>query len=302
MRKMRRLTLRHFLYLQELHRHGSFSRAATALAISQPTLSQQIAQMEEILGVELVERGPRLLKLTDDGRLMLERSRKILTLLGDTIDMLSGERQTATLRVGIPGYMSYPIVSDILRAFRESNSGVVTYLAELPAEEMSLMLNEGEIDIGFLSLPTPTRLDETMASQTIWEAPLLVCLQKQDALAARPYLTADDLRQLDFVLIPREYHRSHYDNQLASLKAFGFDPRLVRTDVSTVQSQMGLTSAGLGACLLSENTVPIPDDLVLKPTKPELCTHALALFWSPENRNPYLRNFQRVAAECARSR
>lgn len=97
--------------------------------------------------------------------------------------------------------------------------------------------------------------------------------------------------------MPRDYHRTHYDDQLASLRALGIEPRLISTDVSNIQSQMNLTSAGLGVCLLSEKTAPIPDDLVLKRTEPELGTHTLALFWSPENRNPLLQVFRKCLRE-----
>ncbi|MGR9439953.1 LysR substrate-binding domain-containing protein (plasmid) [Rhizobium leguminosarum] len=297
LRRMRRLSLRQLIYFVELQHHGSFSRAAVALAISQPTLSQQIAQLEETLGVALLQRGTKLLRLSDDGELFLIRCRRILGMLGDAMEMLDGERRTKTLRLGIPSYLSYSSVTELLRQFRQRQPAVIPYLAEMPAEEMSQFLNEGELDAGFLTLPTPARLMEDMRSQTIWEAPYRVCLSRQHRLASKKILRAEDLAELDFVLVPRDYHRAHYDYQLNALRGLGIEPRIIDTDVSTTQSQMALAAAGLGACLISPGTAAIPDDLVLKETEAAIGTHALALFWPPASNNPLLKFF----CDCARS-
>ncbi|MBA2003490.1 LysR family transcriptional regulator, partial [Escherichia coli] len=90
-----------------------------ALAISQPTLSHQIAQLEATLGVILVERGTRLLRLTARGELLAGRASRILGLLDETIDLLDSHDDKKELRIGIPSYMSYPAVTELLASFRE---------------------------------------------------------------------------------------------------------------------------------------------------------------------------------------
>jgi len=288
---LRRISLRQLIYLVELKRCGGFGRAAQALAISQPTLSHQIAQLEATLGVILVERGTRLLRLTARGELLAARASRILGLLDETIDLLDSHDDKKELRIGIPSYMSYPAVTELLASFREVARDAQLFLVEMTAEQMSDKLNEGEIDAGFLSLPTPDRLLDEMISLPIWEAPYLICLPKRHPLAGKPALHAKDLEQLDIVLAPREYHRAHYDHQLEALRALGIVPRIVHADVATTQSQMALTAAGVGACLLSEGANPILRELVLKKTEPALCNHRLALFWSPANRNALLERF-----------
>ena len=70
-----------------------------------------------------------------------------------------------------------------------------------------------------------------------------------------------------------------------------------RTDVTNIQSQMALTAAGIGACLLSAETAPLPPDLVLKSSMPELGRHQLSLFWLEDNENQHLKRFKRCLLE-----
>ncbi len=158
--------------------------------------------------------------------------------------MLGSERRQKPLRIGIPSYLSYPVVSPFCGNFREIHPGLFPHLVEMPAEEMSQYWNDGDLDAGFLSLATPSRLSDEIHSTIVWEAPRLVCLSKRHPLAAKEVLHAYDIAQLEIVLIPREHHRSHYDYQLEALRAVGIEPRLVATDVTNTQSQMGLGGVG----------------------------------------------------------
>lgn len=184
LRRLRRLSLRQLLYFVELERHRNFGRAAIALGVSQPTLSQQIGQLEEVMGVTLISRGTRRFMLTEPGEVVLARARKALNLLAETIEAIGSDQAEEPLHLGIPNYTTYPIVAEALRRFRTVHPQAIPHLIELGAEEMSQQLNDGELDAGFLSVPTPTRLVAHMESMTIWQAPTLVCLPKKHPFAA----------------------------------------------------------------------------------------------------------------------
>ena len=72
------MILRHIRYLQAVVEHGNFTRAAEALHVSQPTLSQQIKQLEEMVGAQLLDRGGRMVRPTDAGAAYLEYARRAL--------------------------------------------------------------------------------------------------------------------------------------------------------------------------------------------------------------------------------
>ncbi|MFJ6324731.1 MULTISPECIES: LysR family transcriptional regulator [unclassified Rhizobium] len=293
LQRLRRLSLRQLIYFMELERYGGFSRAAAALAISQPTLSQQISQLEGELGVKLIDRTTRRFVLTTDGRELQIRLRRIMKQLGDAVSEVSSHHHGEALSIGIPNYTTYPVISETLRRFIAAAAGTMPRLIEVSAEEMSQLLNDGELDAGFMTMPTPVRLAPRMASLVAWEAPLLFCLQKSHPFAALPALLPEHIAALDIVLVPRDYHRAHYDHQLGCLRSLAIEPRLVETEVTNIQSQMALTSAGIGACLLSADTALLPPDLVLKPSLPELGRHQLSLFWADDNMKPQLRQFRR---------
>lgn len=297
LRRLRRLSLRQLIYFMELERYGSFGRAAQALAISQPTLSQQISQLEGELGVKLIDRTTRRFVLTDEGRALQMRLRRTMKQLADAVSEVTSHTDSQALSIGIPNYTTYPVVSEVLRRFIAAAPGSMPRLVEVPAEEMSQLLNDGELDAGFLTVPTPVRLSARMASLVAWEAPLLFCLHKSHPFAALPTLLPEHVAELDIVLVPRDYHRTHYDHQIGCLRALGIEPRLVETDVTNIQSQMALTAAGIGACLLSAETAPLPPDLVLKSSMPELGRHQLSLFWLEDNENQHLKRFKRCLLE-----
>ena len=90
---MKRVTIKHLRYFVALARHGHFSRAADACAISQPALSVQVKELEDILGAALVERGPRQIRLTGIGQTLAARARDILRAV-DELDDLARSRAT----------------------------------------------------------------------------------------------------------------------------------------------------------------------------------------------------------------
>ena len=72
------MQLRHIRYLMAVAEHGNFTRAAAALHVSQPTLSQQIIQLEDRLGVALLDRSGRVIKATDVGRVYIDHAQRAL--------------------------------------------------------------------------------------------------------------------------------------------------------------------------------------------------------------------------------
>src|ERR1700742_3552084 len=98
--RLRRISLKQLIYFMELERYGSFGRAAQALAISQPTLSQQISQLEGELGVKLIDRTTRRFVLTDEGQALQGRLRRIMKQLGDAILEVSSRHHGEALSIG----------------------------------------------------------------------------------------------------------------------------------------------------------------------------------------------------------
>ncbi|WP_392342090.1 LysR family transcriptional regulator (plasmid) [Phaeobacter sp. BS23] len=290
-KRLRGVTLRQLMYLVELARTENFRKAAEALSVTQPTLSQQIKQLEETLGFALLQREKRGFALTEAGALMVARATRALDVLGSGIDRLLLDLEEPVLRIGLPAYLSYPFITDFVLQFRKRHPSVFPHFVELPAAVMAEQLMAEKIDLAFLSNPTPTRFPPTIREKPVWRSRYNLCLSKNHPAASKGVLTHQDCQDMDFILLPREVHAPHYEHQLGSLKSLADAPSILQTDVVNAQAQIELAKAGLGACLICQGTVQLADDVVLRPTDPPLAYSEISAFWHSRNINPLLNRF-----------
>lgn len=290
-KRLRGVTVRQLIYLSELARHQNFRKASEVLAVSQPTLSQQIKQLEDTLGVELLKRDKRLFGLTESGAVLVDVARRTLSVLGEGIEAIVDDRADHPLRIGLPAYLSYPAVTGLIARFRKANGSVPLHFVELPANELAQQIAEGKLDLAFLSVPTPVRFSKTMRRHVVWRGTYNLCLSATHPLAGKEVLSAQDLQSIDFILLPRSAHEPHYDSQFESISSICPDPRIIHTEVVHAQSQIELAATGLGACLICPGTVKLGSDVVLRPTNPPLGKSELAAFWSSGNYSSALSRF-----------
>ncbi|WP_277185720.1 LysR family transcriptional regulator, partial [Caballeronia sp. BR00000012568055] len=129
------MELRHLRYFVAVAEERNFTRAAERLHIAQPPLSRQIQQLEETLGVQLLERNSRPLKLTETGKFFYSHAAQ---LLAQTSELESMTRRVGnierSLSIGFVGSTLYGMLPKIIRRFRDENPTV-----ELSLHEMSMM-------------------------------------------------------------------------------------------------------------------------------------------------------------------
>ncbi|QKJ86880.1 HTH-type transcriptional regulator CynR [Paramixta manurensis] len=144
------MLLRHIRYFLAVAEHGGFTPAAQALHVSQPTLSQQIKQLEERLGAQLFERGVRHTLLTDAGKAYLTWARRALS------DLDAGERaihdvqslNRGSLRIGMTPTFTAFLVGPLLAAFYQRYPNITLRVAEMSQDEIEKALIEDGLDIG----------------------------------------------------------------------------------------------------------------------------------------------------------
>src|SRR5260370_23698284 len=231
---------------------GSFTRAARAIGIAQPSLSQHIRTLEEELNGRLLERLPRGVVLTPAGRVLLPEARAAVRALEragrgarSALALEAGELEIATvlsMAVGLlPRYIKvwherYPDVGIRLHEFRHRS------LLEDAVEQ-----GVADFAIG----PLPVRAWEGPLAQIAWEE-FVIVLPPDDPLAGRGAIALEELADREWVL----YHQDH---GLAGIleevcRRAGFSPRgSVRT--SQAEGAARLASAGLGPALVPDNIV-----------------------------------------------
>ncbi|MEV0254493.1 transcriptional regulator CynR [Streptomyces sp. NPDC050732] len=142
--------LRHLRYLLAVAEHGNFTRAAEELHISQPTLSQQIRQLERAVGVPLLDRSGRAVRLTDAGAAYLPHARRALQDLAaaeravhDVTDLSRGSLRLAVT----PTFTAY-LVGPLTALLRARHPGITLFLRELPQDRVEAGLLADELDLG----------------------------------------------------------------------------------------------------------------------------------------------------------
>jgi len=255
------LDLRHLVALKSIADEGTFGRAAERLGYTQSAISQQIASLERIVGLRLIERpgGPRPVSLTEAGEILLRHADAIQArLLAAKADMAALEAGDAgRLRVGTFQSVGTKVIPTLLRRFGESHPGVEVVLRESQDEgELLEMIERGELDLTFWTLPVGAGPYETLE---LLRDPYVLVVPTGSPLA-EPGRTPT-LKEI--VLHPLiGFNRCSAMDQLESqLTAAGRVPNFVfRSDNNgTVQ---GLVGAGVGISVAPRLTVDEDDPSV----------------------------------------
>lgn len=239
--------LRSFLVVaDELH----FARAAERLHITQPPLTRQIQQLEELLGdVPLFDRSRRRIALTEAGEAFVGESRQLLEQLARAVERTRrvARGESGRLRVGFISTADYSILPALLKAFASRYPDIDVELLELTGDEQVRLLDEGALDVGIL---IPADRDARLEWMPLYREPLVAVLPRSSPLAKRAgAVGVKALRREPFVLFPRPLSPRLYDEIIGYLNRAGFSPR-VGQEARQMQTIIGLVAGGLGVSIV----------------------------------------------------
>lgn len=188
------ITLRQLEYFIAVGEAEHFGRASERLLITQRSLSRQVRELEEALGVDLFVRDPRGVRLTEAGRELLAPAQRMFVGLECTIDAVrsAGRRERSRLRLGFygPWFYNNSATRSALERFRAEAPDVEMTLHELLAEQMVPGLRDGRIDV---AVGREVRLPPEIESRLITTEGLAVLLADDDELASKPAVALADL-------------------------------------------------------------------------------------------------------------
>ncbi len=239
------MELRHLRYFQALAETLNFTRAAERLHIAQPPLSRQIQQLEDELGVALLDRG-RPLRLTEAGRFFHEHSRTLLEQLTKVCDNTRriGSGEKAWLGIGFAPSTLYGVLPDLIRRLR-SDAGLELGLSEMTTLQQVESLKAGRIDVGFGRIHIN---DPAIQQEVLTLDPLVAALPAGHPLLPGP-VSLTDLAQEPFVLYPGNPRPSYADHVLALFAAYGLQIEVAQW-TNELQTAIGLVAAGIGITLV----------------------------------------------------
>ncbi|KWV52573.1 hypothetical protein AS156_10275 [Bradyrhizobium macuxiense] len=288
--------LRHLRYFVAIGEELNFTRAAERLHIAQPPLSQQIRQLEEELGVTLLQRNSRPVRRTEAGELFLARARVLLASLDDAVadTRRVGRGQAGKLAIGFVGSAMFAGLPDIVGAYRDEHPDVALVLDEMLAADIAEALRRRRIDVG---IARPALLPEAgLAQRLILEEPYVAALPRAHPLAARSDIALGELSDDAFVLYPARPEPSVTSLIVTACQAAGFTPRLAQ-EVLHLQTAIGLIAAGVGVSLVPKAAaraqsgrgvayVPLTAPAVVAP---------LTIAWREEDASPAVQRLLEIA-------
>ncbi|MFT6795970.1 MAG: DNA-binding transcriptional LysR family regulator [Maribacter sp.] len=283
------IELRHLTYFLAVAEELHFRKAAEKLFISQPGLSRQIKQMEELLQAKLFLRSNKKVELTPAGHYLKHRAADIFKQLKETKRELAliGDGDTGELRIGFLGSAMQNVIPELLVSVKEKYPKIKTSLEERSnLEQVAAVLNN-ELDIGFVRLD---RVPSDLHMQTVFEDTFSLVLPESYPMLTREYSGMERFSADDFILFSQEYSPYYYDTIMGICANAGFKPKVSHKSVHAhtifklVENKLGIAIVPTALQAGFQMRVKF---IELKDVKQRA---KLSVIWRKENANPVLKN------------
>ncbi|MEV7872230.1 LysR substrate-binding domain-containing protein [Streptomyces sp. NPDC088124] len=282
------MELRYLRYFAAVAETCHFGKAAEALHMAQPPLSQAIRRLELELGVELFTRTTRQVSLTGAGEVFRTDVERILQAVDEAVARVARftDGVDGILRVGLTGSASYrqlPALARLLkrglpRVTMEVHTEMLT-----PAQELALI--ERRLDIGVLRPPIRQK---GIAHRIIAEEPLVVAVPEEHWLAKTDTVHVERLRHEDFIMYGATLGSVVGDAVVRNCLASGFYPHRAY-EVTETSAALALVAAGLGVAVLPDSIRSAPREGVVCKDIVDALSVPLALAWRADDESPLLR-------------
>ena len=282
------MELRHLRYFIAVAEELNFSKAALKLYTAQPSLSQQIKDLEEDVGVRLLNRTKRKVELTEEGAVFLEQARLTLAQAEKAVAMARqvSQAKQQLLRIGFVPVAEIKVFPYVLPNLRVQNPELKIELLSLNNLEQMRAIKKGELDISF------TRhnfQDNEIESKFVFREPLFFVLPKEHPLAKYEKIPVKALNGIDFVIPAEEQSGTLHNIILDFAKAQGIEFNIVQK-VDNILFSINSIGLGLGCTILPAYISPLTmGNTVIRPLDVELPYFDLYV--------SYRKNFTSVAVQ-----
>lgn len=263
------MELRHLRYFITVAEELNFSKAALKLYTAQPSLSQQIKDLEEDVGVQLLYRTKRKVELTEEGAVFLEQARLTLAQADKAIAMARqvSQAKQQMLRIGFVPVAEMKIFPYVLPNLRVQNPDLKIELLSMNNTEQMRLLKKGELDITF------TRHNfhsDEIESQFVLREPLIFLLPKDHPLAKYERIPVKALNGIDFIIPAVEQSQTLHHTILEFAKTQNIEFNIVQK-ADNILFNINSIGMGLGCTILPGYIAPLTmSNTVIRPLEIEL--------------------------------
>lgn len=273
------MELRHLRYFVAVADELNFTRAARKLHVAQPSLTRQIHNLEEELGVQLLDRSQSRIALTEEGRSFLLDARRLVALSLESVRAVQrfSRGESGQLNLGYLFKFDFDLLPATLTTFYRLCPEIAVNLFDMSPAEQLRALEARKIDLGFVGL-RPRTASQNLAALT-WECvahhDVVVVLPAHHPLAQKRTILLRDLKAFFFVALSEQTHPGSHDWLRGLCEEAGFTPRILQ-DVELEAGIMTFVAEGLGVTLAREQIKKLSHPgVVFRP----LAMDAKADFW-----------------------
>jgi DNA-binding transcriptional LysR family regulator len=298
------MELRHLRYFVAVAEELNFTRAAEKLRLAQPSLTRQIHNLEEELGVRLMNRSKNRVSLTEEGRSFLVDARRLVAQSLESVQAVQrlSRGETGQLNLGYLSKFNFDLLPGTLQEFSRACPEIAVNLFDMPPAEQLRALEARKIDLGFVGvrLPANHRNQAHLAWECIGQHQLVVVLPIKHSLARKSKVKMRDLKPLFFVAMAETTHPGSHAWLSEVCQLAGFTPRVLQ-EVELESDLMTFVADGLGVSLAREQIrhLPHPGVVFRRLAPPVKAGYWIA--WHGENRSKSLHSYIEIVKKQAES-
>jgi DNA-binding transcriptional LysR family regulator len=295
------MELRHLRYFVCVAEALSFTKAAEKLHTAQPSLSRQIKDLEDELGVRLLNRTKQLVTLTDEGRSFLADAKRLLALAAETVESVrrlhSGEIRA--LNVGYVSNLFFDLLPKTLASFHRSLPTVSVNLFDMSCGEQFRALEDGKLDLGFVGLHEPIAR-RGLEFRTIASYKTVAALPGDNPLASKTTIELKGLAPMFFIGMSEVSYPGYRKWLTKTCQRAAFTPKVLQ-DVDLERTMIHAVAAGLGVALVPEQLKKLDhENVVFRPVNPTVATEG-CVAWRSENPSVALQAFVQIVEQVGGS-
>src|ERR1700681_754964 len=295
------MELRHLRYFVSVAEALSFTKAAEKLHTAQPSLTRQIRDLEEELGVQLLNRTKQQVSLTDEGRSFLADAKRLLALAAETVASVrrlhSGD--VRALNLGDVSNLFYDLLPKPLASFHQSFPAISVNLFDLSCGEQFRALEEGKLDLGFVGLHEPIAR-RGLEFQTVASYKTVAALPKDNPLLGKTTVELKALAPMFFIGMSEASYPGYREWLTKTCHRAGFTPKVLQ-DVELERTMIHAVGAGLGVALVPEQLKKLEhENVVVRPLNPTVGTEG-CVAWRAENPSAALKAYVEIVEQMGRS-
>lgn len=282
------MELRHLLYFQAVAEELNYRKAAERLFISQPGLSRQVKQLEELLGVQLFERDKKHVELTASGAFLKGEVDFVINHLETAKNQLKliASGKVGELRIGFLGSAANKVLPDLLDSLNAAHPLITTSLEELSNSVQVEMIQRDKLDLGFVRLAS---VPEDVEMRSVFRDTFSIVVPANHPVTETDFHSVAQFSEESFVLFSSDYSNYYYELIMGICRDAGFSPRIRHKSVHAL-TIFRLVENGLGVAIVP-SSLKIGYDLNVRFMEirdiPQFTE--LSAIWKPVNRNPVLR-------------